>query len=199
MGSWDPVFEPDLMVCLWRILIPTSLNFHYLFICLFIYLYFQGHTHTIWKFPGQGSNQSCSFWPMPQPQQRGIVATSVTHTTAHSNANPFFFKFFVTIDLQCSVNFCCAAKRPSYTYIYTLFFSQYPPSCSITSDQIYSSLCYKAGSHCPFTPNASFHLLTPDSQSIPLPPPSKHKSVLHVYDLFCFVDRSFVPYFRLHI
>ena len=24
----------------------------------------------IWKFPGQGSNQSCSFWPiMPQPQQ----------------------------------------------------------------------------------------------------------------------------------
>ena len=32
----------------------------------------------------------------------------------------------------------------------------------------------------------------------PFPSPlNKLKSVLHVHDLFCFVDRSFVPYFRL--
>ena len=32
------------------------------------------------------SNQSCSCWPTPQPQQHGIQATSVTYTTAHGNA-----------------------------------------------------------------------------------------------------------------
>ena len=32
------------------------------------------------------SNQSCSFWPIPQPQQRRIRATSVTYTIAHSKA-----------------------------------------------------------------------------------------------------------------
>ena len=51
------------------------------------------------------------------------------------------------IYLQCSVNFCCTAMWPSHTYIYTFFFSHYPPSFSITSDYIYSSLCYAAGSH----------------------------------------------------
>ena len=46
----------------------------------------------------------------------------------------------------------------------------------------------------------SFHLLTPDFKSIPLPClPRKHESILHFHDLFCFVDRSIVPYFRLHI
>ena len=33
-----------------------------------------------------GSNWSCSHQPMPEPQQRGIQATSVTYTTAHGNA-----------------------------------------------------------------------------------------------------------------
>ena len=32
-----------------------------------------------------------------------------------------FKKFFITVDLQCSVNFCCTAKWPSHTYIYMLF------------------------------------------------------------------------------
>ena len=61
-------------------------------------------------------------------------------------------------------------------------------------------LCNTAGSHCLSNPNASFHLLTPDFKSIPLPClPRKHESILHFHDLFCFVDRSIVPYFRLHI
>ena len=40
----------------------------------------------IWRFPGQGSNRSCSHRPTPQPQQRGIQAASATYTTAHGNA-----------------------------------------------------------------------------------------------------------------
>ena len=33
----------------------------------------------------RGSNQSCSCRPMPQSQQRGIWAASMTYTTAHGN------------------------------------------------------------------------------------------------------------------
>ena len=36
----------------------------------------------MWRFPGQGSNQSCCCWPTPQPQQRQIQAASATYTTA---------------------------------------------------------------------------------------------------------------------
>ena len=58
-----------------------------LFICsLFTYVAFGGHTRSIWKFPGEGSNWSCSHQPIPQPQQRQIRAASVTYATAHSNA-----------------------------------------------------------------------------------------------------------------
>ena len=48
------------------------------FFCLFFVLAFQGHPQSIWRFPGQGSNWSCSCWPMPQPQQCEIQATSAT-------------------------------------------------------------------------------------------------------------------------
>ena len=51
---------------------------------------FQGLTCSIWKFPGQKFNQSCSHWPMLQPQQhQGIEAASVTYTTAYGNARSF--------------------------------------------------------------------------------------------------------------
>ena len=49
----------------------------------------------------------------------------------------FFFNIFVfsiIVDLQCSVSSCHTAEWPSCTWMYTLFFSHYPPSCSITSD-----------------------------------------------------------------
>ena len=38
------------------------------------------------EVPRLGSNGSCSRQLTPQPQQRGIRATSATYTTAHSNA-----------------------------------------------------------------------------------------------------------------
>ena len=40
----------------------------------------------MWKFPGSGSNRSCSHWPSPEPQQRRIQAASATYTIAHGNA-----------------------------------------------------------------------------------------------------------------
>ena len=53
----------------------------------FLFLVFLGScTWGIWRFPGEGSNRSWSCRPTPQPQQRGIRATSATYTTAHGNA-----------------------------------------------------------------------------------------------------------------
>ena len=54
---------------------------------IFIFLsfsHFLGRSRGIWRFPGQGSNQSCSHRPTPEPQQRGIRAASATYTTAGS-------------------------------------------------------------------------------------------------------------------
>lgn len=55
----------------------------YLFICFFFFFFLKGHNCGIWKFPGWGSNQSCTCQPTPQPhkpQQLQIQAVSV-----HSN------------------------------------------------------------------------------------------------------------------
>ena len=49
----------------------------------FFFFFFYGCTHSIWKFPGQRLNQSCSC--QPTPQQRRIQATSVTYTTVPGN------------------------------------------------------------------------------------------------------------------
>ena len=38
------------------------------------------------EVPRLGAIQSCSCQPTPEPQQRGIPATSATYTTAHSNS-----------------------------------------------------------------------------------------------------------------
>ena len=71
--------------------IPPSLWFSY-FVIFFIFLsfwHFLGRSSSIWRFPGQGSNRSCSRPPTPQPQQLGIRAASATYTTAHGNAGSF--------------------------------------------------------------------------------------------------------------
>ena len=47
---------------------------------------FQGHTHGTWKFPGKGSNPSCSCRPTPQPRRHGIQARSATYTKVPGNA-----------------------------------------------------------------------------------------------------------------
>ena len=77
---------------------PRELNFLYVLVCctqgrgrkqkltcsrfsFFLFLSFWGHTHGIWKFPGQGKSRSCSC----QPQEHLIRAESATYTTAHGN------------------------------------------------------------------------------------------------------------------
>ena len=94
--------------------------------------------------------------------------------------NMFLLKFFYYFLLQLIYNdLSIFAVYPSdpviYTYIYTpsltFFFSHYPPSCSFTSDQVsfpvlHSRISLPIHSKC-----SSLHLLIPNSQSIPLPPP----------------------------
>ena len=66
---------------------PIFMSDIYLFILIFFFFWsFQGCTHSIWSFPGEGSNWSCSHRPAPQPQQCQIQASSVTYTTALGNA-----------------------------------------------------------------------------------------------------------------
>ena len=50
----------------------------------FFFFFGGGCIHGIWKFPGWGSNGSCSCHPVPQLHR--IQAVSLTYTTAHSNA-----------------------------------------------------------------------------------------------------------------
>ena len=54
-----------------------------------IFFFFKGRTCSIWKLPGQGSTQSCS-WSLchSHPQLQQIPAASVTYATACSNAGP---------------------------------------------------------------------------------------------------------------
>jgi len=64
------------------------LPFHFLILLIYFlsFCHFLGCSRGIWKFPGKGSNRSCSHRPMTEPQQWGIPATSATYTTAHGNA-----------------------------------------------------------------------------------------------------------------
>ena len=57
-----------------------------MYICINLFSLFRAAPHSIWMFPGQELSQSCSCWPTPQSQKRGIRAASVTYTTAHGNA-----------------------------------------------------------------------------------------------------------------
>ena len=45
--------------------------------------FIQGHMCNIWKFSGEGSNQSYSCWPVLQPQQCRIWPEAEAYTTAH--------------------------------------------------------------------------------------------------------------------
>ena len=50
----------------------------------FFFLIFRA-APTACKFPGEGLNQSYRCWPISQPQQCGIQASSATYTRAHGN------------------------------------------------------------------------------------------------------------------
>ena len=81
-----------------------------------------------------------------------------------------FLKNFniIIVALHCSGSFCCVAVTP--LYIYTFFFSYYLPSWSITSDWIEFPVLYSRTSVLIHSKWNSFHLLTSNSPSMPLPP-----------------------------
>ena len=39
---------------------------------IYLFVFFKGHTRSIWRFPSQGPNWSCSCWATPEPQRRRI-------------------------------------------------------------------------------------------------------------------------------
>ena len=98
-----------------------------------------------------------------------------------------YFFLWSIVDLQCFINFYCAAKQLSYTHICILFFFfflDYFPLCFIPGYWIYFFVLYSRTLlfiHSLY----SFFLLILNSQSIPLSPalpPGNHKSVLYVYE-----------------
>ena len=69
------------------LLLPGAYICQICFFLLFLsFCHFLGHSCGIWRFPGWGLNWSCSCWPTPELQQRGIRASSATYNTAHGNA-----------------------------------------------------------------------------------------------------------------
>ena len=63
LGHYHLVFLLTMFGSIATILLFVSYFFFFLFVCFT----FQGCTSSIWRFPGQRSNQSCSCQPTPQP------------------------------------------------------------------------------------------------------------------------------------
>ena len=60
--------------------------FYFFFFFFFLsFCHFLGCSRGIWRFPGQGSNRSCSRQPTPEPQQHGIRAVSCVCNLHHSS------------------------------------------------------------------------------------------------------------------
>ena len=80
-GTYNSLTLLIFVSCLHPICVTSSyLEFNSFFCC------FLGRSCGIRRFPGQGSNRSCSRWPTLEPQQRWIRTVSATYTTAHGNA-----------------------------------------------------------------------------------------------------------------
>ena len=87
------------------------------------------------EVPRLGSNQSCSCWPTPQPQQGRIWAASTTYTTAHGNArslthwvrlgikpaSSWFLVGFISAAPQRELLDCLLYAKYSARYIHTQF------------------------------------------------------------------------------
>ena len=119
----------------------------------------------------------------------------------------FLLSLFSLLKLKCNYftvfpNFCYRAKQPTffympYMYIHS-FFSYYLPSFSIARDLIQFPVLYSRTSLLIHSKCNSLHLLTPNSQSIPLT--HNHKSVLYVCEPVSVLQiASSVPYIRCHI
>ena len=60
---------------------------------------------------------------------------------------------------------------------HTFFLLHYPPSCPITSDQMYFPVLYRRISPLIHSRGNSLYLLIPTTQSIPFPPPPPYLEV----------------------
>ena len=113
---------------------------------------------------------------------------------------PFNFWNFLLWLIYNVLSVPAVQQSDPVTQIYTFFFSYYAPSCfhkwlDIWFPVLHSriSLLVQMQRFSSTIPRLPFH------HPLPTYPPGQHESVLYICDLFGFVDRSFVPYFRLHI
>ena len=74
------IFLPQTKACVFIASKEYSLSLFF-FSCLF-----RASLEAYGGSQARGSNWSCCYQPMPEPQQCQIQATSVTYTTAHGNA-----------------------------------------------------------------------------------------------------------------
>ena len=84
-------------------LVPQRSSF---FFFLFFFFFFLGPTFGIWKFPGKGSNWSCSCQPIPQLQQHGILnalsgATDLTCILMDSSRVHYCWATTDTLEALC--------------------------------------------------------------------------------------------------
>ena len=70
--------------------------------CFGVFLVFLGPHLQHMEVPRLGLNQSCSHWPIPQPEQCQIWATSETYITAHSNTRSLTHWVRSGIKPECS-------------------------------------------------------------------------------------------------
>ena len=98
------------------------------------------------------------------------------------------FVFYIILDLQSSIDFYCTAKSPSHTYIYKSIFLKLSSIMSphkwlaIVPCAIQQNLIWLIHSKC-----NCLRLLTPNSQSIPLPPsPPRQPQVYFPSPWVCF-------------
>ena len=96
--------------------------FHFSFFFLsFVFCLFRALPHSIWRFPGWGSNRSCSCWPTPEPQQRQIQDAPETYTTAQHNPGSLIHWARPGIEsatLWSLVRFASAEPRQELQHIY---------------------------------------------------------------------------------
>ena len=60
----------------------------FFFFFFFFFCLFRTALEAYRNSQARGSNRSCSCWPIPQPQQCSIWATSEMYTTAHNTGSP---------------------------------------------------------------------------------------------------------------
>ena len=81
-AQWEKQRVQGLPILLLRHFSLKFFSFFFFVFCLFR----ATPTRGLWTFPGCGSNRTYICQPTPQPQQRGILASSATYTTVHGYA-----------------------------------------------------------------------------------------------------------------